>query len=358
MPSHAQHLAKMRAVRGWLYVVCAMVAVMVVIGGATRLTDSGLSITEWAPISGAVPPLGATEWAEEFAKYRTTTEYRTVNAGMSLAEFKAIYWWEWGHRQGGRVLGLVFALPLAFFWATGRLTPWLKPRLLLLLLMGASQGVIGWWMVRSGLVNRVDVSQYRLAVHLTLASVIFAYALWLARSLIPLRPGGDAGDEIGPAVAWGAAALVGLVLVQIALGGLVAGLDAGLAYNTWPLMDGALVPGDLLPTGRVSDVFESAKSAQFVHRVGAYLLFAVAWIHAVLTWRSSPALRRGAALVALLVSAQALIGIATLVTQVPLGLALAHQLGAIVVLGAAVIHWRAASPRPAVRPLHGTLRTA
>ena len=345
---------ELRSVRLWLYAICAMVVVMVVVGGATRLTDSGLSITEWAPLTGAIPPLNAADWASEFAKYKTTTEYQTVNAGMSLADFKVIYWWEWGHRQWGRLMGLAFALPLAFFWLTGRLTSWVKPHLLLLLAMGASQGAIGWWMVASGLVNRVDVSQYRLAAHLTMACIIFAYTLWLARSLVPVRAA-DRGDT---RVAWGAGGLTVLVLAQIALGGFVAGMDAGLAYNTWPLMDGAWVPSGLLPTGEWAHLFDNAKAVQFVHRVGAYALFAAAWAYAVWVWVMAPAFRTGATIVALFVTGQALIGIVTLVTQVPLGWALVHQLGAIVVLGAAVVHWRNAVSNERRVALPGGAQTA
>ena len=340
-----------RAVRVWLYVIAAMVVAMVVIGGATRLTDSGLSITEWAPLSGALPPLSAADWASEFARYRETTEYQTINRGMSLADFQFIYWWEWGHRQWGRLMGLAFALPLAFFWATGRLTPYLKPRLLLLLVLGASQGAIGWWMVKSGLANRVDVSQYRLAVHLTMASVIFAYALWLARSLLPQR------ERAG--TVWQPAAMTGLILVQIALGGLVAGMDAGLAYNTWPLMDGAWVPGGLHPTGDVMRIFDDGKTVQFIHRMSAYVLLAAAALHALDALRYGGGYARGAAILFALVLAQALMGIVTLVLQVPLGWALAHQVGAIVVLGYAVIHWhRSLLSRPVVATLPEGAQTA
>ena len=343
----------LRPVRLWLYAICAMVVAMVVIGGATRLTDSGLSITEWAPLRGAIPPLDAADWAAEFDKYRTTTEYQTVNAGMSLADFKIIYWWEWGHRQWGRLMGLAFVLPLAFFWVAGRLTPRLKPRLLMLLAMGASQGVIGWWMVKSGLVNRVDVSQYRLAAHLSMACIIFAYALWLARSILPAT--GDDGDT---RVAWGAGGVTALVLIQIALGAFVAGMDAGLAYNTWPLMDGAWVPGGLAPTGEWEHVFDDVKTVQFIHRTGAYILFAAAWAYAAWAWLSAPGARGGATALALLVTGQALVGIVTLVTQVPLGWALAHQLGAILVLAVAIVHWRAAVPNERRVALPGGAQTA
>jgi len=178
-------LHRLRPVRWWLYIVALLVALIVLVGGATRLTDSGLSITEWAPISGIVPPLDAADWLAEFAKYQTTTEYQTINRDMSIDQFKIIFWWEWGHRFLARAIGLVVAVPLFVFWVTGRLDPWLKPALLGLLALGGLQGFIGWWMVKSGLVNRVDVSQIRLAIHLTTACIILTVTVWLARSIAP-----------------------------------------------------------------------------------------------------------------------------------------------------------------------------
>ncbi len=172
-------------VRYWLYLICILVAAMVIVGGATRLTDSGLSITEWKPLLGIFPPISVADWLAEFEKYKLIPEYTQINKGMSLAEFKFIYWWEWAHRFLGRIIGFVFAIPLAFFWITKRLESGLKPRLLLLLALGGLQGFIGWWMVSSGLVERTDVSQYRLAIHLVIACIIFAYAMWIARNLIP-----------------------------------------------------------------------------------------------------------------------------------------------------------------------------
>ena len=332
------------AIRRWLYVVLAMLLTLVVVGGATRLTDSGLSITEWKPIHGTIPPLSAAEWEEEFAKYREIPEYQYVNRGMTMDEFKVIFWWEWGHRFLARVVGLAFALPLAFFWIAGRIEPWLKPRLLALLVLGGAQGAIGWWMVASGLTERTDVSQYRLAVHLTMASIIIAAIVWVARSLRP----GEAARYRATTVGAGFVAIA--VLVQIYLGALVAGLDAGMAYNTWPLMDGQLVPSGL---GAIQpawlNAFENAKAVQFIHRSFAYVVFALALLHA---WRAIAAegfgmTGRRAALVAALVTWQAVIGIATLLTAVPIGWALLHQATAIVLLGVAVWHWRACvGPRP------------
>ncbi|MFD0915595.1 COX15/CtaA family protein [Pseudahrensia aquimaris] len=333
-----------RSVRYWLYAVAAIVAVMVLVGGATRLTDSGLSITEWKPVTGVIPPLSAEDWAVEKDKYRTTTEYQTQNKGMPMAEFKVIYWWEWGHRFLGRLVGLVAVIPLVYFWMRNRLPSWSKPRLLLLVAMGGLQGFIGWWMVKSGLVNRVDVSQIRLAVHLTMACIIFAYTIWLARSLVAHSSGRLFAS------AWQGGALVILLLVQVFMGGLVAGLDAGMAYNTWPDMNGAMVPDGLFAmTPWWLNFTDNAMMVQFMHRITAYLLLAAVIAHAVVMMRrepSSPHARRAMLLVGL-VTLQAALGIATLLMQVPMNWALAHQFGAVVILAVAVAHWHALKPRVA-----------
>ncbi len=326
-------------VRAWLYIVLITLFALVIVGGATRLTDSGLSITEWKPIHGVIPPLSSADWAEEFEKYKQIPEYEQINQGMSLDEFKVIFWWEWGHRLLARGVGFVFAIPLAFFWLTGRLESQLKPKLLGILALGGLQGAIGWWMVASGLVDRVDVSQYRLATHLTLACVIFAATMVVARGLAPHSEG-----RAESSTQRFAGFIVLAVLIQIYLGGLVAGLDAGLSFNTWPLMDGRWWPGDLLaiePAWR--NFFENLKTVQFIHRLGAYaVLLFVLW-HFVTTMKgegASSTHARRAILLALLTIAQAVIGIATLVMQVPLNWALAHQGMALIVLGFACAHWR------------------
>ncbi len=321
-------------VRAWLVVVALMIVAMVVVGGATRLTHSGLSITEWKPIHGVIPPLTVAEWQDEFAKYQQIPEYRQLNKGMSLGEFKGIFWWEWSHRLLGRLIGVVVLLPLIFFWTTGRIEARLKPRLVALFLLGGLQGAIGWWMVASGLSVRTDVSQYRLATHLTFAALILAYTVWLARGLSPGPLSGTRRRLRGMA-----GLLVALTVLQIFLGGLVAGLDAGLTYNTWPLMDGTLVPSGLFalsPWWR--NLFESVMTVQFDHRLGAYVLFALAWVH-VWQARATPFVRAALGL-ALLVTLQACLGIATLLMVVPLDVALTHQLGATIVLIAAVINLR------------------
>ena len=324
-------------VRRWLYGVLAVLLALVLVGGATRLTDSGLSITEWEPIHGVIPPLNAAQWEEEFAKYREIPEYLEINRGMSLEAFKTIYWWEWGHRFLARGVGLVFALPLLLFWVAGRIERRLKPRLLGLLVLGGAQGAVGWWMVASGLTERTDVSQYRLAVHLTLASVIIAAIVWVARGL---RPAQDEPAGLG----WGAGFLAAAILVQIYLGALVAGLDAGLAYNTWPLMDGSLVPSGLLAADPWwLNAFENAKTVQFVHRSFAFAVVVLAVWHfwQVRARAAKTNAARRAGLVLALVLWQVAAGITTLLLAVPLTWALLHQGTAIVLLGASVWHWRA-----------------
>jgi cytochrome c oxidase assembly protein subunit 15 len=334
------------AVRGWLYVTILVLLALVVVGGATRLTDSGLSITEWKPIHGVIPPLNAAEWQEEFDKYRQIPEYLEINKGMSLDEFKTIFWWEWGHRFLARGVGLVFALPLAFFWATGRLDRRIKLPLLSILALGGLQGFIGWWMVSSGLSERTDVSQYRLAVHLTLASVIVGAIMWVARGIAPhardLKPTARSAGAGG--------VLVLMVLVQIYLGALVAGLDAGLVFAEWPGMDGGFFPASQWVAGLgVANLFETPAIVQFTHRTFAYAVWLAALAHATVAWRFAPGSThcRRAVLLFALVTLQAIVGIVTLLTHVPLGWALVHQAMALVVLSFAVAHWRGlAGPLP------------
>ncbi len=315
-------------IRLWLYIVAALVFAMVIVGGATRLTDSGLSITEWKPILGAIPPLGENDWNEAFRKYQAIPEYHLVNKGMDLEAFKFIYWWEWSHRFLGRFIGVAFFIPFVLFAATRRIERSAMPRLLGLFVLGGLQGLLGWYMVKSGLVDRVDVSQYRLAAHLTLALSIYAAILWTALGYG--KSPRKVLDSPGGKYALG---IVGLVLLQIAIGGFVAGLKAGLNYNTWPLMANAVVPSGL---GMLSpwwvNLFENALTVQFVHRLVAYMLFGVVLGHA---WRQRTATAKvllGSVLM------QAILGICTLLWHVPISLALVHQGGALVVLAAAVFH--------------------
>ncbi|MEJ8476149.1 COX15/CtaA family protein [Roseibium algae] len=324
-------------IRWWLYGICLLVLAMVVVGGATRLTESGLSITEWKPIHGAIPPLSVTEWEEEFAKYREIPQYEVVNKGMSLEEFKVIFWWEWGHRLLGRFIGIAFFIPMAVFWVQGRIEPWLKPSLVFGLVLGGLQGALGWYMVASGLVDRIDVSQYRLAAHLTLACVIFAYLFWIARRLTP--PKASATSEEAAGLSGIGKLFLALVFLQIFMGGLVAGLNAGFTFNTWPLMDGQIVPGGLLVMSPAwANFFENVMTVQFQHRMTAYLLVIVALWLLIRSKKLSgrkPVMMPARHIVGF-VALQVFFGITTLVMFVPLHLALWHQAFAVFVLAAAV----------------------
>ena len=344
-----------RAIQLWLYAVAALVLAMVLVGGATRLTESGLSITEWQPVMGVVPPLNATQWHDEFEKYQTIPQYRELNRGMSLVAFKTIYWWEWTHRLIGRTIGVVFLLPLLWFLWRGWIGPGLRARLWLIFGLGALQGAVGWWMVASGLVHRVEVSQYRLATHLALACIIYIAILWTAQRLDEQEstpaPGAIRASAIG---------LLVLVLGQIYLGALVAGLRAGDIYNTWPLIDGALVPNASrlffdVPLWR--NFFENTLTVQFDHRMLAYAIWFVALVHAVNVTRivkTGPVVA-GAVILAAAVTLQAALGIFTLLMIVPISLALMHQAMAMVVLMVATMHAASVAER-APRTLAAPMR--
>src|ERR1700749_3752452 len=233
----SQQAASSRAIRVWLFAVAALIALMVLVGGATRLTESGLSITEWKPLTGALPPLGQEQWTQAFEASKKIPQYRELNAGMSLSEFKSIFWWEWSHRLLGRFIGMAYLLPFLWFLWRGVVGGELKRRLWGIFALGALQGVVGWWMVASGLSERVEVSQYRLATHLVLALLIFAAIVWTLRRL------GERPSLVVPArLKITAAVLLALTFVQLYLGALVAGLRAGLVYNTWPDIDGSFIP--------------------------------------------------------------------------------------------------------------------
>ena len=330
------------AIRAWLWSVATLVFLMVVVGGATRLTESGLSITEWKVISGVVPPLSEAAWLAEFEKYKAIPQYAEMFPTMTLGQFQTIFYWEWSHRILGRLIGLVFALPLAFFWIRGMIPPALKPKLVGLLALGGLQGAVGWWMVKSGLSGRVEVAQERLAIHLLLASITLTFLIWLAVGLKP-----KAADVVGAAsrLKATAIALVVLTLAQIGLGGLVAGLRAGYTYNTWPLMDGHFIP-PLENLARLSpfwaNLVDNVTTVQFNHRMVAYALFALALWHAFDVVRNAPgtAAAKRAIVVAGLVLCQAGIGIATLLTVVHLHVALTHQAFAMIVLAMAAVHAR------------------
>ncbi|MGO8954867.1 MAG: COX15/CtaA family protein [Rhodomicrobium sp.] len=336
------------AVRIWLFALAGFVLAMVILGGATRLTGSGLSITEWQPILGALPPLNEAAWQDAFEKYRHIPQYELVNRGMSLESFKAIYWWEWTHRLVGRLTGFVFLLPFVYFlWRRAIPKPFIA-RVAALFILGGAQGGLGWFMVMSGLSDRVSVSQYRLAAHLALATAIAAYAFWLGLSMrdeAPQREAGKAASTSLSAVLW-AVILAGLVYLQIIAGAFVAGLKAGLVSNTWPLMNGEIVPSGMdYYSPLYMNLFENQLTAQFVHRVFAYLIAIYAAAFAFAIWRYQR-LRLPAAALAVAILVQIALGVATVVYSVPLGYALAHQANSIFVLALALwtVH-RAAGSR-------------
>ena len=320
-------------IRIWLMVLFALVVLMIAVGGLTRLTDSGLSITEWRPVTGALPPLSETAWEAEFEKYRQIPEYQLQNKGMSLSEFKVIYWWEWGHRQLGRMIGLVWALGFFYFLLTKKIpTDW-TGRLLLPGVLGGLQGAIGWWMVSSGLGGTMlDVASYRLAIHLGLAFVILGIIAWFVLHLGRSEPDLlQARRSREPRLFSLATALIFLTFVQIIFGALVAGIDAGRTHNTWPLMDGGILPeGSFAIEPIWRNLFENAGLVQFVHRIVGYLTL----IFAVIVWRSSRQSGNSEtrfavnAMLAMLVL-QLTIGIMTVLYFVPWQLAILHQLGAV-----------------------------
>lgn len=329
----------MGRVRLWLAIMALLVFAMVLVGGTTRLTDSGLSITEWRPFMGAMPPLSDAAWAIEFEKYRQIPQYQLLNKGMGLGEFKFIYWWEWGHRQFGRFIGLAWFAPLLWFALEGVLRGRLLLTLALIGGLGGLQAGIGWLMVHSGLQpGMVAVAPIKLTLHLGLACIIFAAIVWMWSALDPVREAAPA-----PKVRIAARVMLAAIFFQIALGGLVAGLDAGLAFNTWPLMDGGLGPGLatlLAQDPLIQNLVGNVALVQFNHRIGAYLLLGLALWHAVSASRLIPG--SGVAfrsqLLAGLVLCQSALGVVTLLTAVPLWAGLAHQGFAIVLLGVASWH--------------------
>ncbi|HEU0215752.1 MAG TPA: COX15/CtaA family protein [Stellaceae bacterium] len=383
-----------RPVAIWLLVCCAMIFAMVVIGGITRLTWSGLSITEWRPVMGAVPPLSGADWQAEFAKYQQTSQYRLLNTGMSLGEFKTIFLWEYVHRLWGRLIGFVYLLPFLYFLVRRQIPRRLAWPLAGIFALGAVQGAVGWWMVKSGLADRIEVSQYRLTAHLALALVIYAATLWTALGLFespspalreregptplawegegpvarvegsPPHPalsphsGGEGRKILCSAIMWPRAAegVLCLISLTIVAGGFVAGLNAGLTYNTFPLMDGHFVPtgyGQLAPFAR--NWFENIAAVQFDHRLLAETTVAAVIVLWLIGRRA--ALPRGPqlALHALLAAAllQVSLGISTLLLVVPVPLAAAHQAGAVLLLTTAIIFRHKLRNVPSAAPLTG-----
>jgi cytochrome c oxidase assembly protein subunit 15 len=333
-----------RAIRLWLLAVAMLVFIMVLVGGATRLTESGLSIVEWQPITGTLPPLSDAEWKIEFEKYQAIPQYRERNRGMSLEAFKTIYWWEWTHRMLGRVIGAVFLLPFLAFLSRGWIEPGFRARLWIIFCLGALQGAVGWWMVKSGLAVRVSVAHERLAFHLTLACIIYAMILWTAQGLRARAP-----HVMHPRIRAEAMGILILVFGQIFFGALVAGMRGGLIYNTWPLIDGTLVPSmeRLLYLSPIwNNFFDNVLTVQFEHRVLAYGLWLLSVVHVVdVALRRGGAALTGALALAAVITAQAGVGILILLHEAPLALSLLHQGMAIVVLTVAMAHARRLTSR-------------
>ena len=331
-----------RAVAAWLLACCVLVFAMVVVGGVTRLTHSGLSIVEWQPLVGTIPPLTESAWEQTFARYRETPEFRLVNHDMTLEAFKGIFWWEYFHRLLGRLIGVAFFVPFAVFLARRRIDFALAGRLFAIFLLGGLQGALGWYMVKSGLVDDPRVSQFRLTAHLGLALVIFAAMLWVALGLLLPRATG-----IRPALRRGSAALAGLVLAMALSGGMVAGIRAGFAYNTFPLMNGSwIAPEILMLEPWYLNFGYNMATVQFVHRALALVLALaapLAWFAVRRDPAATPAVRWAAHALLVALAIQIALGIATLLLAVPVSLAAAHQAGAVLVFSAAIALRRAMS---------------
>ena len=327
-----------RPVAAWLFVCCAMVLAIVVVGGVTRLTHSGLSIVEWQPIVGTLPPLNEVQWQETFAKYQLTPEYRKVNHAMSLDAFKGIFWWEYFHRLLGRLIGAVFLLPMLWFWWRGHIDRPLTLKLAGIFVLGGLQGAMGWYMVKSGLVDDPRVSQYRLTAHLVIAFAIYAAMLWTALGLIYPGAGAEGARQAGlRKFSWFITAAIAYMIVT---GGFVAGIRAGLAYNTFPLMNGHLVPPELFMLDPwYLNFFNNMATVQFDHRLGAWLLAALVpsfWLKARRD-ALSPRAKLAVNLLFGMLALQIALGISTLLLAVPVALGAAHQGGAVLLLGAALL---------------------
>jgi cytochrome c oxidase assembly protein subunit 15 len=326
----------LRPVGAWLFFCCGLIFLMVVLGGITRLTLSGLSITEWKPVIGIVPPLSAADWAAEFARYQQIPEYRAIHFAMSLDEFKSIYYWEYFHRLLGRLIGVVFAVPFIWFLTRRRLPRRLAPQLTCILLLGFLQAALGWYMVESGLADRVEVSQYRLVAHLALALAIYAAILWTALGIVR----GSLSPDANPGWRRAAEAVIALVALTILAGGFVAGTRGGLTYNTFPLMDGRLVPAGYAQLQPLwLNWFENIAAVQFDHRVLAVVTVTAVfllWAAGLRADLPKPARKALHALLAVAVL-QAALGISTLLLVVPIPLAAAHQAGAVLLLTAAIV---------------------
>ena len=341
-----QAASNRRAVSIWLAIVAFLIVCTLLVGGATRLTESGLSIVEWKPVTGTVPPLTQAEWSAEFEAYKKIPQYREMNQGMSLSEFQTIYWWEWTHRALARFIGVAFLLPFLWFLWRGAIAGDLMRRLWVVFALGGLQGAVGWWMVKSGLAARTSVSQYRLAVHFMLALFLFSAVVWTVRRL-QTRPPLIATARMD-ITSW---ILLALVFLQLYFGALVAGLRAGKIFNTWPNIDGVLIPSfDRLfyETPWWRNFFDNMLTVQFCHRMIAYVLLAVAIYHAIDAIRSRAAAvaTSGACWLLAAIVLQVAIGVATLLYQVPIDMGIAHQANAIVVLTLALLQVERLSATP------------
>jgi len=316
----------------WLVTGCVLIACMVVIGGITRLTGSGLSITEWKPIMGALPPMSDAQWNEAFEKYKQIPEYTLKNQHMDMAGFKEIFFWEYLHRNWGRLMGLVFIIPFAIFWRKGLLQGWLRKRSWAILIGGGSVGALGWFMVYSGLQDNPDVSHYRLAIHLSAAFTVFSMVLWTVFDIGAGRRGFLGSD--GTAVGRWARGLLVLLAVQIAWGAFTAGMDAGHMYNTWPLMNGEFMPDNVTAHGSLwKDFTDHRDGVQFIHRNLAWLV-AAAFIGVAIHYRREPSMRGAWGWLVAGVTLQFALGVLTILTQVHIVLGVVHQLGALLLLAA------------------------
>ena len=328
-----------RAVRFWLITVAALVLLMVLVGGATRLTESGLSITQWKPVTGVLPPLNGAEWQAEFDRYKQIPQFAKLNADMTLDGFKTIFWWEWAHRLLARVVGAAFILPGLWFWWRGEFKGALGRQVAVATGLLALEPIVGWWMVTSGLSERTEVAQDRLALHLMIAAATFGALIYAA---VGLR--GRPQENTAPrGFATSASIFAALVFCQLGLGALVAGLRAGLIYNTWPLMGSGLIPGEAFRPSPLQAIFGDAATAQFDHRMIAYAVVAFAVLQAIAALRAAPGspLTSRAVVLAAVALLQVGLGIATLLAFVPIELALSHQALALALFGLAIVHLRA-----------------
>lgn len=326
-----------RQIAIWLFFVCTMIFCMVIVGGVTRLTESGLSMVHWKPISGIIPPLSEVEWAKEFAAYKQYPEYQKVNQGMSIGEFKSIFFWEYSHRLLGRLIGAVFFIPFLFFLLKRKVSSELKPKLWIMFALGGAQGLLGWWMVKSGLVDHPDVSHYRLTAHLGLAVLIYLYIFWVASGLVMVRC-----DKTHKRPVTSLTLLTGLIFIQILLGGMVAGLNAGMIYNSWPLMEGEFIPSGLYTaTPWYMNIFENIMTVQFNHRMMAYLIGLLGlYVWNEMRKDSHINVRLSGHFLLMMILGQGILGILTLIHVVPIPLAALHQGGALITLSAALFALR------------------